>query len=469
MSPSAFSPSRTLDGAAWGPAVKRILSAALEAVEPGEAVRWHLRRDGDRLFIGEKTYDLAGVKRVFIVGAGKAGAPMAEATAEILGDRLYAGMVIVKEGHLGEWRPDSRPGLPAQLDFMEAGHPIPDERGVLGAQRIRQLLPSVAADDLVITLISGGGSALLVSPVEGVNLSDLQALTNALLASGANIDEINTLRKHLERLKGGGLAQLCQPARVAALILSDVIGDPLDVIASGPTVPDPSTFEDAWRILERYDLVRHTPPGILAHLQRGREGREPETPKPGSGLFGRVQNLVIGSNRQAADAALRQAQQEGFNTLLLTTWLQGEARQAGRFLAAVLRQAASDGQPVGRPACIVAGGETTVTLAIGSDRGVGLGGRNLEIALGAAADLSGLKSAALVTLATDGGDGPTDAAGAVVTGETLERSRLAGLLPEEFLKRNDSYRFFQSLGDLLRTGPTRTNVNDLAFLFTFQD
>jgi hydroxypyruvate reductase len=401
---------------------------------------------------------------MFIVGAGKAGAPMAEAAAEMLGDRLHAGMVIVKDGHLGDWRPDSRPGLPYQLDFMEAGHPVPDQRGVVGGQRIRQLLASVTADDLVLALISGGGSALLVAPVESVSLADLQALTNALLASGASIDEINTLRKHLDRLKGGGLAQFCRPAHVAALVLSDVIGDPLDVIASGPTVPDPSTFDDAWHILEKYDLIERIPPEIPAYLQRGRDGREPETPKPGEALFGRVHNVLIGSNRQAAEAALRQAQEEGFHPLLLTTWLQGEARQAGRFLAAALRQAAADGQPATRPACIIAGGETTVTLA-GADGG--LGGRNQELALAAVHDLAGLPDVALVTLATDGGDGPTDAAGAVVTGATLERARLAGLDPAHFLKRNDSYRFFAGLGDLLRTGPTRTNVNDLAFLFTF--
>lgn len=465
MCPIAFAPSKTLDEAAWGAAVRRILAVALQAVEPGEAVRRSLQRDGDRLIIGGRPYDLGRIDRTFIVGAGKAGAPMAEAAAEILRDRLHAGMVIVKDGHLGDWRPDSHPGQSYHLDFMEAGHPVPDGRGVLGGQRIRRLLADAGPKDLVIALISGGGSALLVAPVESVSLTDLQALTGALLASGASINEINTLRKHLDGLKGGGLAQLCHPARLAALVLSDVIGDPLDVIASGPTVPDPSTFTDAWGILEKYDLIERVPPEIRAYLQHGVDGRVPETPKPGTAIFDRVHNVLIGSNRQAAEAALRQAQEEGFHTLLLTTWLQGEARQAGRFLAAVLRQAAADGRPMPRPACIVAGGETTVTLTgITEDS---LGGRNQELALAAAPDLAGLPDVALVTLATDGGDGPTDAAGALVTGETLARARLAGLDPAHYLKRNDSYHFFAGLEDLLRTGPTRTNVNDLAFLFTF--
>jgi len=463
-----FFPTKTLDEARWGPSVRRILGAALQAVEPGKAVRRFMRREGSRLTIGERNYNLERVKRVFITGAGKAGAPMAEAAAEILGERLHAGMVIVKEGHLGDWRPDSRPGLPYQLDFMEAGHPIPDQRGLLGGQRIRQLLANVMADDLVIVLVSGGGSALLVAPVEGVSLADLQALTNAMLASGASIDEINTLRKHLDRLKGGGLARICHSAQVAALILSDVIGDPLDVIASGPTTPDPSTFLNAWSILEKYNLVDQAPAEIVTYLQRGLDGKEAETPKPGDGLFGRVNNVLIGSNRQAAEAALQQAKDEGFHPLLLTTSLQGEARQAGRFLAAVLRQAAADGPPIQRPACLLAGGETTVTLTAMPGEGSSLGGRNQELALAAVHDLAGLPEVALITLATDGGDGPTDAAGAIVTGDTLERARQAGLDPAQFLKRNDSYHFFAGLEDLVRSGPTRTNVNDLTFLFTFQ-
>jgi hydroxypyruvate reductase len=348
------------------------------------------------------------------------------------------------------------------IRILEAGHPLPDERGVTGSQQIEDLLSGTQPDDLVICLISGGGSALLVSPSPGITLDDMQELTTSLLACGANINEINALRKHLDRVKGGGLAGMAAPAAIATLILSDVVGDPLDVIASGPTVPDPSTYGQAYQILEKYHLLDRVPRSITSRLEEGQRGELPETPKPGDPVFERVQNVIIGSNIQAAGAAVSQAQKEGLHTLLLTTWLQGEARQAGRFLAAVGRQINADNQPVVRPACVVAGGETTVTI-----KGNGFGGRNQEMALGAVSELAGLPDSALITLATDGGDGPTDAAGAVVTGETQYQAHQMGLSPDDFLVRNDAYNFFEPLGDLLKPGPTHTNVNDLAFLFAW--
>ena len=418
-----------------------------------------MRRDGAALEIGGQSYNLGQIRRVLLVGAGKAGAPMAQAAAAILGEHLSQGLVIVKEGYT-----DQSNQLPPYT-VIEAGHPVPDERGVQGAQRIRELLGQAQADDLVICLISGGGSALLVSPVEGVSLADLQDLTGALLSCGASINEINTLRKHLEQLKGGGLARLAAPAQVAALALSDVIGDPLEVIASGPTSPDPSTFQEAMDILKRYGLLEKAPSGVLAHLRRGLAGAASETPKAEDKIFANVHNVIIGSNRQAALAALEMARSVGYNTLLLTTALQGEARQAGRFLAAIAREISISGQPLSKPACLIAGGETTVTLSSSAAQGGSLGGRNQELALGAASDLAGLPGVLLVTLATDGGDGPTDAAGAAVTGETLQRARQLGLDPQDFLERNDAYHFFERLGDLLKTGPTNTNVNDLTFIF----
>jgi hydroxypyruvate reductase len=311
-------------------------------------------------------------------------------------------------------------------------------------------------------LISGGGSALLPSPVAGVTLPALQELTSTLLACGATINEINCLRKHLEQLKGGQMARMASPSPTAALILSDVVGDPLDVIASGPAVPDPSTFAEAIAILERYGILNQVPKPIVQHLQRGVAGEIPETPKPGDTLFHHVSTTIVGSNRQAAMAGLEQANAEGFKAGILTTYLQGEASQVGRFLAAVGKQAALTGQPISRPACLIAGGETTVTL-----RGRGKGGRNQEIALAAVEDLSGLDQVALVTLATDGGDGPTDAAGAVVTGKTASRARALDMQPSIYLEQNNAYPFFETLGDLLKPGPTRTNVNDLAYIFTF--
>ena len=415
-----------------------------------------LRREGNRLVIGGQAYDLNTFHRVLVVGAGKAGAPMAQAVANLLGDRLSGGLVIVKDGHTC--------GLQAvgPIELAEASHPLPDERGVAATQRLVELVRDARAGDLVVCVISGGGSALMVAPAPGISLSDLQALTSALLACGATIDEINALRKHLDVVKGGGLARLAAPASLLTLILSDVVGDALDVIASGPTVPDHSTFAQAWQSLERYTLSGQVPATVTGHLRRGLRGEIPETPKTGDPVFASVQNVIIGNNLQAAQAALAQARQAGFNTLLLTSHLQGEARQVGQFLAAIARQVAASGEPVGRPACIIAGGETTVTL-----RGKGKGGRNQELVLGAVKGLAGLQDVVLVSLATDGGDGPTDAAGAVITGQTLERARQAGLDPETFLANNDSYRFFDALGDLLRPGPTQTNVNDLAVIFAF--
>jgi glycerate 2-kinase len=465
-----------LRAAPWGTAVTRILAAALGAVDPAAAVHRHLHRDGDVLCAGDQTYDLRAYERVFVVGTGKAGAPMAHAAAELLGDRLAGGVVVVKgyddapKLQIAE-RPEGtrvqieEPNLQStiyNLQFVAAGHPIPDERGVAGARRIAQLLEQATERDLVIALISGGGSALLTLPAEGIELAELQALTSILLRCGANINEINTLRKHLDQVKGGGLARLAHPASVITLILSDVVGNPLDVIGSGPTVPDTSSFADAYAVLERYDVVADAPAPIVERLRRGMAGQIAETLKPGDLRFARVHNLIVGSNLQAAEAALAAGRAAGFNTLLLTTFLQAEAREAGRVLAAVARELANSGQPLARPACIIAGGETTVTL-----RGSGRGGRNQELALAAVADLAGLPDLALVALATDGGDGPTDAAGAVVTGTTLDRARALGLDPAAHLANNDAYPFFDALGDLLKPGPTETNVNDLAFVFAF--
>lgn len=449
----------TLRAHPYGAAVARILAAALAAVEPAAAVRRFLRRSDDALLIGDQAYDLGAFERVFVMGAGKAGLPMARAAAEALGDRLTGGTVIVKdEGQT----PDDLAVAGSPVAVQLARHPVPDERGVAATRQIVDQLTGATERDLVLVLISGGGSALLTLPAPGISLDDMQTLTTALLACGASIDEINCLRKHLDLVKGGGLARLAAPATVATLILSDVVGNPLDVIASGPTVPDSTSFADAWGVLERYDLVATAPPAVVARLHAGRGGAADETPKAGDPLFARVQNLLVGSNPLAAAAALAAARAEGFNALLLTTFLQGEARVVGRVLAAVAREMAATGQPLPRPACIIAGGETTVTL-----RGSGRGGRNQELALAAVRDLAGLADVALVTLATDGGDGPTDAAGAVVTGATLAQALAQGRDPAAALADNDAYPFFAALGDLLQPGPTSTNVNDLAFVFAF--
>jgi hydroxypyruvate reductase len=339
---------------------------------------------------------------------------------------------------------------------------VPDAAGLAGARQLAELATNAGPNDLVICPISGGGSALLTLPASGIELSDLQALTDQLLRSGATINELNTVRKHLSQIKGGGLARLAAPAAVVSLILSDVVGDPLDVIASGPTAPDPTTYADAWAVLEHHHLIDTAPQPITARLRAGLDGQVPETPKPHDAVFERVQNVIVGSNRLAAEAASAKAQELGFNTLLLSTYVEGEAREVARVAAALAKEVVRYGRPVARPACIVWGGETTVTV-----HGDGKGGRNQELALAAALALDGWQDIALAALATDGTDGPTDAAGAIVGGDTVARAREQGLVPINYLARNDSYRFFQDLGDLIITGPTQTNVNDLMFLFVF--
>jgi glycerate 2-kinase len=415
--------------------------AALAAVDLGAAIRRHVHCDGDTLTVANRHYNLANYARVFVIGGGKAAAPMTAAVADILGHRLTAGAIVTKYGHIV-----SPPAIPS-LEILEAGHPVPDENSVRGAQAVAVLARRATERDLVICPISGGGSALLTLPVPGLTLADLQAITDALLRSGATINEINTVRKHCSQIKGGNLARLVAPATLVTLILSDVVGDPLDVIASGPTVPDPTTVEHA-----RAVLAQHFPSWT-------KWDRLCETPKPDDPIFERVQNVVVGSNRLAALAAVEKARQLGFNALLLSTYVEGEAREVARVAAALAKGTSACGDPLLPPACLVWGGETTVTV-----RGYGKGGRNQELALAAALALDGWLDVLLMALATDGTDGPTDAAGAVVTGETVARARALGLDPQAALGNNDSYPFFDALGDLIRTGPTGTNVNDLLFV-----
>jgi hydroxypyruvate reductase len=348
------------------------------------------------------------------------------------------GVVVTKYEH-ARGRPT------AGIEVIEAGHPVPDESSVRGAQAVADLADRATGRDLVICLISGGGSALLTLPVPGLTLAELQSLTDALLRCGATINEVNTVRKHCSGIKGGNLARLAAPAQVVTLVLSDVVGDPLDVIASGPTVPDTTTVADAREVLARYGISTALP------LQ--------ETPKPGDAFFDKVQNVVVGSNRLAALAAVNRARELGFDALLLSTYVEGEAREAGRVAAALAKGIRAHGDPLSPPACLVWGGETTVTV-----RGGGLGGRNQELALAAALALDGWRDVLIMALATDGNDGPTDAAGAIVTGETMARARERGLDARAALDADDSYRFFDALGGLIRTGPTGTNVNDLLFV-----
>lgn len=438
-----------------GKAVTRILQAAIQSVDPGNAVTAYINKIQDKIYIdGQVVPEDHG--QIVIIGAGKASEPMLVACGDILKDDIHKAFVITKEGYR------SSAQLPDQMRCVEAGHPIPDERGVKNTHVIMEMLSNLSSKDIVICLFSGGGSALLVSPVPGVTLDDLQQLTTLLLRCGATINEINCLRKHLDEVKGGQLARLASPARIYSLILSDVVGDPLDVIASGPTVPDPTTYQDALAVIEKYKMSDQVAPAIRDHLNKGINHAIADTPKMGEPIFAQVKNLIIGSNRTAALAACTQAELEGFNTLLLTNYLQGEAAETGKVLSSFLKQIDSFGEPLPRPACLIAGGETTVTM-----ESSGLGGRNQELALQACLDLKNYPNLALISLASDGGDGPTDAAGAIAWGDTFENAIQMGLKPEQYLANHDSYHFFEPLGELIKTGPTLTNVNDLIFLFAF--
>ena len=424
-----------------------IFNAAVRAVDPGEAIRRHLTRDGSRLRIGEETIDLAKVGEVVVVGCGKAAAPMAATVEEIVGDRIGRGVVVTKYGHVKPTR---------LIRVHESGHPVPDDAGIAGAHAVLDHLRGLGPNDLVLVLISGGGSALTPAPVEGITLAEKQALTKALLACGADIREMNTLRKHISRFKGGQLARAAQPARVMTLILSDIVGDPLDAIASGPTVPDPTTYADALGILDKYRIRGEIPAAIRNRLEAGARGEVPETPKPDDPLFARVRNLIVGSNIQALEAARSEARALGLTPMILSSSIEGETREIARMHAAMAREVRTSGNPVKPPACLISGGETTVTL-----RGSGKGGRNQEFVLAAALDIAGLPQTVILSAGTDGTDGPTDAAGAIADGETCARALAAGLKPRAALDTNDAYPFFEKLGDLILTGPTKTNVMDV--------
>ncbi|MCJ7623338.1 MAG: glycerate kinase [Anaerolineaceae bacterium] len=436
--------------------VSRILASIIEAVDPRESVKNIINYSGTEIVIQGHKYDLDEYSRIFIIGAGKGAQGMVQGLVDILDTKITGGMVIVKHpvatsNHLGN-----------RIAYLSGSHPIPGQESVASTQRLIEFTDNFRKDDLIFCVITGGGSSLLSMPAKGIKIDDLMNLTRQLLFCGAEIGEVNTLRKHFDIVKGGGLARRVYPAKLITLILSDVIGSPVDVIASGPTIADTTSFNDAIQILKKYDIYDKAPENIIKLLIRGQMGEIPETVKKGDPCLEFVQNEVIADNFIASIAALTAAKNEGFNTMLLTTFLRGEASQAGIFLAGILQEIDRSSHPIKRPACIVAGGETTVTV-----RGSGTGGRNQEVALGAVESLAGIRNIALITFATDGEDGPTNAAGAVVTGDTLKRGLKKGFSPVDFLKNNDSYHYFEAIGDLITIGPTGTNVNDISLLFAF--
>ena len=432
-----------------------IFSTALAAVDPYRAVLKFAKIGNGRLRAGDAGFDLAAFGRIIVVGAGKATARMAQAVEALLGKRISAGLIVVKDGHR----------LPLTIiEQVEAAHPVPNEAGEAGTKRILEMVQAADAKTLVVCLLSGGGSALLVAPAEGITLRDKQQATGLLLQAGASIDELNAVRKHLSAVKGGRLAQAAYPAQVVTLLLSDVIGDRLDVIASGPTAPDGSTFDDALAVIAKYGLREKMPARVMAHLEKGAGGQVPETVKDGDRCLDKTRNVIIGAISLALGAAQEKSRQLGFATKIISTELQGEAREAARFLAQTAR-ATHAGLRAGERCCLLCGGETTVTV-----RGTGKGGRNQELALAFALEIKRLEGVSLLSAGTDGGDGPTDAAGAIVDGNTAMLARSLGLDPAQYLDDNDSYSFFRQLDTLsggqthFITGPTGTNVMDMQVL-----
>ncbi|MEM1680595.1 MAG: glycerate kinase [Sulfolobales archaeon] len=423
----------------------RIIEAGLQAADPVRSIKNVVRLEGSRLVVGGKVYDIgSGVK---VLGFGKASASMALAVEEVLGDLIIDGIVIVPKG--------LKPPKLGRIKVMYGSHPIPDEDTINSTKELLRLC-SQSEGGTFIVLISGGGSALFELPVEPITLNDLRVLTTQLLKCGADIKEINTVRKHVSMVKGGRLAELLYPSNVVSLILSDVVGDPIEFIASGPTAPDPTTYDDAVKLLKRYEIFDSIPASVREVLMKGLRGELRETPKPGDKIFDKVLNYIVASNYISLKAMEEEARRLGYNTLILTSMVEGEAREVGKLLAGVMKNVKKYDEPVRKPAAILAGGETTVTV-----RGKGIGGRNQELALSVAISIAGLDNVVFASIGSDGVDGVSVAAGGIVDGETVIRGRELGLNPYDFLNNNDSYNYLSRLGSSILTGPTGTNVNDL--------
>ncbi len=425
-----------------------LLEEALRAADPYEAVRRNINVVGRDVIVGDRRFS---VDNVWVLGLGKASINMVLAVEDVLGDVISGGVVAAPKS-----LKDNVKRLPSRVEVVWSSHPVPDESSVEAGRKLLEYANKAGPNDLVIVLVSGGGSALAEYPADEISIEDFMEVTRLLLRSGATIHEINAVRKHLSRFKGGWLARKAYPAHVASLIISDVVGDNLEVIASGPTAPDPTTFHDAYVVLKRYGLWDKLPVKPREYIEKGLRGEVPETPKPGDPLFNRVYNKIIASNIESLKAMESKAKGMGYNTLILTSLIQGEARVVGRVLASIALESAKTGYPVKPPAVILCGGETTVTV-----KGKGRGGRNQELALSAAIDLRGIHGVAVASMGTDGIDGVTDVAGGIVDAHSIERGESLGLNPYELLDDNNSYEFFSKLGDYIYTGPTGTNVNDV--------
>lgn len=394
-----------------------------------------------------KLFDLKNYNRTIVIGAGKASTSMAYEVEKILDDKIDEGIVVTKYYSRSELK---------RILVLEASHPLPDKSGIETSKKIVEICKKAKENDLIINLISGGASSLLPFPTDNITLEDKIKTTEILLRAGAAIQELNTVRKHISAIKGGQLAKYVYPATIINLIISDVIGDQLDVIGSGITVPDPTTFEESWNVVLKYKLENKIPHSVRNYLRDGIVGRAPETPKPGNPIFKKVYNLIIGNNELALSAVKTVAEERGYHAKIISSTLDGEAKDAGKFIAQIAKEnSLSEVKPV----CLIFGGETTVTV-----KGNGKGGRNQELCLSTAIEIDGMKNITFLSGGTDGKDGQTEAAGAICNGRTIERAEELGLDAMKFLNNNDSYNFFNKLEDLIITGPTNTNVMDIQIL-----
>ncbi len=424
-----------------------IFSAGVKAVTGDRAIFQHCRMEGSVFHACGICFDLNRFDRIWVAGAGKASAPMADAIEKQINEKIAGGVVSVKRGHDLQLE---------KIRTIEAGHPVFDHNSVLAAEEILSLATSAGPEDLVIFLLSGGGSALMAKPAPPVTPAEKQEAVKHLLLCGADIHEINAIRKHISVVKGGRLARAAYPATLLTLIVSDVVGDRLDVIGSGPTVPDASTYADCLRIIQHYGLSGKLAENIVSILENGASGSRSETPRADDPVFEKSYARIVAANGTALEAARGKAASLGYNTIILSSMIEGDTRAAARLLSSVAKEAKKSGNPVRPPACILSGGETTVVV-----KGAGKGGRNQEFALEAALDIAGMENTVVLCGGTDGTDGPTDAAGGIVDGQTIQRAEKQGINAETFLENNDSYHFLQRTGDLFVTGPTGTNVMDL--------
>ncbi|MEM3832790.1 MAG: glycerate kinase [Thermoprotei archaeon] len=431
-----------------------VLNETLNYIDPANLIKSSVKISDGKLIANNVELDLHSVKRIFVIGGGKAVGRMALGIESILSDKISDGLIIVPYG--------SNISTLRRIKVIEARHPIPDQNGVNGVRMMLELLKSLDKNDLVIVLISGGGSALMPLPVDGITLEEKSDLIKSLMLRGANIRELNTVRKHLSKIKGGQLARYLYPANVLSLIISDVVENPLDVIASGPTVPDPTTFSDAINVLKRYNLWESTTEKVRDVLLKGVKGELLETPKHGDPIFEHVHNIIIADNSYACRVAVKVLERKGIHGIYLSSSIEGEARYVGSVIGDIVRGMAKGETSLEKPLGLVIGGETTVTV-----KGSGIGGRNQELCLSAAFRIRGLKNVILTSIGTDGIDGVTDAAGAIVDGNTIDRGLALGLDPTKYLENNDTYTFFKSLNDLVITGPTGNNMNDIIIALIF--